>query len=97
MAKTGRKLRNCTVTSEAEDSTTKDNTPVNPEVVRTPVNPEVVRTPSKSFPMNRNDARLLSSHDDLFEKNQSPYMIRSTHHPGLSFVSHTLDGSNYNN
>jgi len=46
--------------------------------------------------ITRDSAERISSGLESFDSSHSPFFLYSGDHPGLSLVSHNLDGSNYN-
>lgn len=57
---------------------------------------DIAITPITQIPANR-DKSAISAGMESFDNAHSPYFLHSADHPGLSIVSHTLDGMNYNN
>ncbi|XP_024008028.1 uncharacterized protein LOC112084015 [Eutrema salsugineum] len=95
MAKQGRKLRNrspISTRSEADISATKYNAGSS-----SPAEPEVIAISNPHGSANRGISGTNTNGLESFDNVHSPYFLHSADHPGLSIVSHTLDGSNYNN
>ncbi|XP_024009606.1 uncharacterized protein LOC112084603 [Eutrema salsugineum] len=95
MAKQGRKLRNRSPTqtvSEVNGSRMK-NKAESPSFD----DPELLAPSIPLGSANRATSGMISARMESLDNVHSPYFLHSADHPGLSIVSHILDGSNYNN
>lgn len=54
-------------------------------------------TSQPQFSANRSRSDAISTGMELYDNVHSPFFLHSADHPGRSIVTHTLDGSNYNN
>ncbi|XP_013633108.1 PREDICTED: uncharacterized protein LOC106338752 [Brassica oleracea var. oleracea] len=88
MAKQGRKARGRTPISP-------DRTPISTPIAQN----EVAVTPHHQS-TNNHDRSLHAAFPmkkESYDNVHSPFFLHSADHPGLSIVTHTLDGTNYNN
>ncbi|CAA7043466.1 unnamed protein product [Microthlaspi erraticum] len=85
MAKNGRKNRNQTASPERTPSPSP------------PIGGNVAMTPHTGYRVLRGVSDPLSASANSYDNVHSPFFLHSGDHPGLSIVSHTLDGTNYNN
>ncbi|KAG7590495.1 Retrotransposon Copia-like N-terminal [Arabidopsis suecica] len=92
MAKQGRKTRNRNESSETEASpmNTRSRSSI-------PAANDVALDQNLRSVANRARSESISVGMESFDNTHSPFFLHSADHPGLSIVTHTLDGSNYNN
>ncbi|KAG7546558.1 Retrotransposon gag domain [Arabidopsis suecica] len=62
-----------------------------------PVADDIVDAPSLTYAAARDKIQSISAEIESFDNAHSPFFLHSSDHPGLSIVSHILDGTNYNN
>ncbi|XP_020890917.1 uncharacterized protein LOC110230933 [Arabidopsis lyrata subsp. lyrata] len=90
MAKKGMKTR-------ARSSSTPPTSPSTSKRAQSPISRAVNddRRTVGSY-VARDSAERISSGLESFDSSHSPFFLHSSDHPGLSLVTHKLDGSNYN-
>ncbi|XP_019092140.1 PREDICTED: uncharacterized protein LOC109129045 [Camelina sativa] len=62
-----------------------------------PADDDIALTPHPKFAAVRGRSTTISEEIESYSNAHSPFFLHASDHPGLSIVSHTLDGSNYNN
>ncbi|XP_023643898.1 uncharacterized protein LOC111832027 [Capsella rubella] len=62
-----------------------------------PADDDIALTLNPRFTALRNKSNTISDEFESYNNAHSPFFLHASDHPGLSIVSHILDGSNYNN
>lgn len=79
---------------------TRGRTPISPD--RSPITTpaaqtDIAMTPHNGLTTNRDRSSPFPLKNESYDNVHSPFFLHSADHPGLSIVSQTLDGTNYNN